>query len=63
MDHKKELSYKRKKYKDNFYGYYVCSKCCSFSEKFLERLKVGANESYSEIMVSIKENDIVLLVK
>lgn len=59
--HHKAFLYKRKKYKDRVYGYYVCSGCCSFSEKFLERM--CNSERYSEILVMVQEDDFVLRIK
>ena len=63
LDHQKYFSYKRKKYKDGFYGYYVCLGCCSFSEKFLSRLNLGKMGNFSEVIVSVRKEEIVLLVK
>lgn len=61
LEHDKEFLYKRKKYKNINYGYYSCCGCCSFSEKFLDRLnKVNV---YTEILVKKEYDNIVLMVK
>lgn len=41
--HRKVLSHKSKYYKNKTYHYFVCSGCCSFSEKFLDRIKKYCN--------------------
>ena len=60
MKHQRTFLFKKKKYKDTFYFYYYCPKCCSFPLNFLE--KIWHIYPFSKIWVYPKEDDYLLKV-